>query len=38
LVVAGFFSGRHLAGVMPQKIFEHFVLLFSAVGAIWLIW
>ena len=38
LVVVGFFGGRHIAGIMPQKIFERFVLLCSAVGAVKLIW
>lgn len=38
LVVIGFFSGRQIAAVMPQKLFERFLLLFTAVGALRLIW
>jgi uncharacterized protein len=37
-VVVGFFLGRHAAGVMPQKIFDWFVLICSFFGAIKLIW
>jgi len=37
-VVVGFFLGRHAAGVMPQKIFDWFVLICSFFGAIRLIW
>jgi uncharacterized membrane protein YfcA len=37
LVVTGFFLGRHIAGVMPQKIFEHFLLACTAVGALRLV-
>jgi uncharacterized protein len=38
LVVTGFFSGRYLAGVMPQVIFERFLLACTAIGALRLIW
>jgi uncharacterized protein len=38
LVVIGFFTGRTLAGIMPQKIFERFLLACTAVGALKLIW
>jgi len=38
LVVTGFFTGRHIAGVMPQKIFERFLLACTAAGALRLIW
>jgi len=38
LVVIGFFSGRHIATVMPQKIFEQFLLACTAAGALRLIW
>jgi len=38
LVVTGFFCGRYLAGVMPQKIFERFLLACTAVGALRLVW
>ena len=38
LVVTGFFCGRHIAGVLPQKIFERFLLACTAVGALRLIW
>jgi uncharacterized membrane protein YfcA len=38
LVVTGFFMGRHIAGVMPQKIFERFLLACTAVGALRLVW
>jgi hypothetical protein len=37
LVVIGFFAGRKLAAVMPQKIFERFLLVCTAIGALWLI-
>ena len=37
LVVVGFFCGRKLATVMPQKIFERFLLACTAVGALKLI-
>jgi uncharacterized membrane protein YfcA len=37
LVVAGFFSGRQMAKVMPQKIFEWFLLGCTAVGALRLV-
>jgi hypothetical protein len=36
-VLAGFFLGRHLAGRMPQKFFEIFVLICTAIGALRLI-
>ena len=36
-VVAGFFLGRHAAGVMPQKAFDAFVLVCSALGAVKLV-
>jgi uncharacterized membrane protein YfcA len=38
LVVTGFFCGRHIAGVLPQKIFERFLLACTAVGALRLVW
>jgi uncharacterized membrane protein YfcA len=38
LVITGFFTGRLLAGVMPQQIFERFLLACTAVGALRLIW
>ena len=38
LVVVGFFSGRQIAAVMPQKLFERFLLLCTAAGALRLIW
>jgi len=38
LVVTGCFLGRSIAGFMPQKIFERFVLLFTAIGALRLVW
>ena len=38
LVVVGFLTGRALAGAMPQKVFERFLLLCTAVGAVRLIW
>jgi uncharacterized membrane protein YfcA len=34
LVVAGFVLGRYLAGKMPQNIFENFLLLCTALGAL----
>ncbi len=37
LVVLGFFAGRKLAAIMPQKIFERFVLICTAIGALKLI-
>jgi uncharacterized membrane protein YfcA len=37
LVVIGFFCGRHIAAVMPQKIFERFLLACTAIGALRLI-
>jgi uncharacterized membrane protein YfcA len=36
-VLAGFFLGRYLAGRMPQKFFESFLLVFTALGALRLI-
>jgi uncharacterized membrane protein YfcA len=38
LVMVGFFSGRRIATVMPQKIFERFLLVCTAAGALRLIW
>ena len=38
LVLAGFVSGRYLATVMPQLIFERFLLVCTAVGALKLVW
>jgi len=38
LVVIGFFSGKRIATVMPQKIFERFLLACTAAGALRLIW
>jgi uncharacterized membrane protein YfcA len=38
LVVAGFFSGRYLATVMPQTVFERFLLVCTAFGALKLVW
>jgi uncharacterized membrane protein YfcA len=37
-VVIGFFLGRHAAGIMPQKIFDWFVLTCSFFGALKLLW
>ncbi|MCE0483265.1 MAG: sulfite exporter TauE/SafE family protein [Methylacidiphilales bacterium] len=37
LIVIGFFCGRFLAGVMPQRIFEGFLLFCTAVGALKLV-
>jgi uncharacterized protein len=37
LVVLGFFAGRKLAATMPQKIFERFLLICTALGALKLI-
>ena len=37
LVVIGFFSGRKLAASMPQKLFERFLLVCTAIGALRLI-
>jgi uncharacterized membrane protein YfcA len=37
LVVVGFFCGRKLTAVMPQKIFERFLLVCTAIGALKLI-
>jgi uncharacterized membrane protein YfcA len=36
--IVGFFGGRYLAGVMPQKIFERFLLVCTMIGAVRLIW
>jgi hypothetical protein len=38
LVMTGFFFGRLIAGFLPQKIFERFLLLCTALGAFRLIW
>jgi hypothetical protein len=38
LVMTGFFFGRRIATVMPQKIFERFLLACTAVGALRLVW
>jgi uncharacterized protein len=38
LVVVGFLLGRFLAGRMPQKTFEYFLLVCTALGALRLIW
>jgi uncharacterized membrane protein YfcA len=38
LVVTGFFFGRRIAAFMPQKTFERFVLLCTALGALRLVW
>ena len=38
LVVMGFFSGRYLATVMPQTVFERFLLMCTAFGALKLVW
>jgi uncharacterized membrane protein YfcA len=37
-VLVGFFLGRYLAGRMPQKAFEYFLLACTAAGALRLIW
>ncbi len=37
LVVVGFFGGRKLAAVLPQKIFDRFLLVCTAIGAFRLI-
>jgi uncharacterized membrane protein YfcA len=38
LVMTGFFFGRRIAAFLPQKIFERFLLLCTALGALRLIW
>ena len=38
LVIAGFFCGRKLAAMMPQKPFERFLLICTAIGAVKLLW
>jgi uncharacterized membrane protein YfcA len=38
LVLIGFFAGRRIAGFLPQKTFERFVLVCTAIGAVRLIW
>jgi len=38
VVIVGFVSGRKLAAVMPQKTFEIFLLICTAIGALKLIW
>jgi uncharacterized membrane protein YfcA len=38
LVIIGFLSGRRIATVMPQKLFERFLLVCTAFGALRLIW
>jgi uncharacterized membrane protein YfcA len=38
LVIIGFFSGRFIAGVLPQKLFENFLLACTALGALRLVW
>lgn len=38
LVMLGFLGGRFLAGAMPEKVFERFLLACTAVGALKLIW
>jgi uncharacterized membrane protein YfcA len=38
LVVLGFALGKYIAGALPQKIFERFLLACTAVGALRLIW
>ena len=38
LVILGFFGGRFLAGKMPQRVFEFFVLVCTAIGALQLVW
>ena len=38
LVMTGFFCGRRIAGHLPQKIFERFLLVCTAIGAIKLLW
>jgi uncharacterized membrane protein YfcA len=38
LVLAGFALGRYLAGRMPQRVFEGFLLVCTAAGAARLIW
>jgi uncharacterized membrane protein YfcA len=37
VVVTGFLGGRKLAAVMPQKVFERFLLICTAIGALTLI-
>ena len=37
LVAIGFIGGRKLAAVMPQKVFERFLLICTAIGALTLI-
>ena len=38
LVLFGFFVGRRIVTVMPQKLFERFLLACTAIGALKLIW
>ncbi len=38
LIVFGFFCGKYIAGAMPQKLFETFLLICTAIGALRLIW
>jgi len=38
LVLTGFFTGRTIARILPQKIFERFLLACTAVGALRLVW
>lgn len=37
LVILGFFGGRYIAGAMPQKVFDTFLLSLAALGALRLI-
>jgi len=38
LIILGFFCGKYIAGAMPQKLFETFLLICTAIGALRLIW
>ncbi len=38
LVIVGFFCGRKLVGMIPQKPFERFLLVCTAIGAVKLLW
>ena len=38
LVVLGFAFGKYIAGALPQKIFERFLLACTAIGALRLVW
>jgi len=37
-VLAGFVAGKYLAAIMPQKVFERFLLACTFIGALRLVW